>query len=82
MDPAHFRELVRTAAEDDVAAAIASLQADEGLTFTNAPVELLELYNRIIDIVTGERAIADLTDDERVAAARAAELRGPKLPGH
>jgi len=55
------------------------MQADEGVIFSNAPVELLELYNRIIDIVTGERALAELTDDERVAAAKAGALRGPKL---
>jgi len=79
MDPAHFKELVRTATEEDVAAAASSLEADEGISFGNAPVELLELYNRIIDIVTGERALAELTDDERVAAAKAGELRGPKL---
>ena len=79
MDPAHLYELTRTATEDDVRAAVASMQADEGVIFSNAPVELLELYNRIIDIVTGERALAELTDDERVAAAKAGALRGPKL---
>jgi hypothetical protein len=63
--------LMRDATEDDVARVVPRL-IDEGAMLIGIPhVDLLELFNRMIDELTGERAAAEEGDDAACVALAA-----------
>lgn len=62
-----FLELLRGATEDDIDAALEGALFDMPI---NNTAELLEVYNRILDILTGDRDAAEAMDIARIATAR------------
>jgi hypothetical protein len=61
-----FIEALRAATEDDVAAALDGAYVETPLSHS---ADLLEFFNRMLDVLTGESDQAEATDLARIAAA-------------
>jgi len=67
MTPAQIIAQLRAATEDDVALALD--RAFISLPLSD-PAELLELFNRLLDVLTGEDDAAEMQDEASVEAVR------------
>jgi hypothetical protein len=72
MTDSEFFSALRAATEDDVEAALVDAMVRLPIT---TPTELLEAFNCIVDLISGERVAAEMADDEMVARVRAATVR-------
>jgi hypothetical protein len=63
-----FLELLRGATEDDIDAALEGALFDMPI---NNTAELLEVFNRVLDVLTGEADAAHSMDRARIASAAA-----------
>lgn len=66
MTPDQFLELLRGATEDDVDAAMEGALFDMPI---NNTAEGLEVFNRVLDVMTGHADQAAATDAARIASA-------------
>lgn len=66
LSPDQFLELLRGATEDDIDAAMEGALFDMPI---NNTAELLEVYNRILDVLTGHADAAHAMDMARIASA-------------